>query len=102
VSDGERHWPQLDYNRSMFTFVHCFGCFCSTALRDKLEANTKRFRTAMSGAGFDLGGSKDHPIIPIMLGYRSSCCGVHRGQEEVDQVSCDRTRKLPLPSTMSS
>jgi len=39
----------------------------STKLRDKLEANTKRFRSKMEAAGFDLGGSKDHPIVPIML-----------------------------------
>lgn len=39
----------------------------STELRDKLEANTRRFRTAMTAAGFKLrpGG---HPIVPIMLG----------------------------------
>jgi len=39
----------------------------STALRDKLEVNTKRFRSRMEAAGFDLAGSKDHPIVPIML-----------------------------------
>lgn len=39
----------------------------STALRDKLEANTQLFRRLMTAAGFDLGGSKDHPIVPIML-----------------------------------
>jgi len=39
----------------------------STALRDKLEANTKFFRAAMSKAGFNvLPGS--HPICPVMLG----------------------------------
>lgn len=49
--------------------IACFDMLSrSTALRDKLEANTKRFRTAMESAGFDLGGSKDHPIIPVMLG----------------------------------
>ncbi len=39
----------------------------STALRDRLEANTMRFRTGMSAAGFTI---KDgtHPIVPIMLG----------------------------------
>jgi len=38
----------------------------STALRDKLHANTAYFRTAMKKAGFDL---KDgtHPIVPVML-----------------------------------
>ena len=39
----------------------------STALRDKLESNTRYFRTGMQAAGFDL-KEGDHPIIPIMLG----------------------------------
>ena len=38
----------------------------STALRDKLEQNTKYFRTAMTSAGFDIIPG-DHPIVPIML-----------------------------------
>jgi len=39
----------------------------STALRDKLEANTKLFRDGMSKLGFDiLPGT--HPIVPVMLG----------------------------------
>lgn len=38
----------------------------STALRDKLEANTKRFRAGMTAAGFDIRPG-DHPIAPIML-----------------------------------
>jgi glycine C-acetyltransferase len=47
----------------------CFDLLTSsTELRDKLEANTQRFRKGMESAGFDLGGSKDHPIIPVMLG----------------------------------
>lgn len=49
--------------------IACFDMLSkSTALRDKLEANTTRFREKMMAAGFDLGGSTDHPIIPIMLG----------------------------------
>ncbi len=39
----------------------------STALRDKLEANTKRFREGMAKAGFKLRPGV-HPICPIMLG----------------------------------
>jgi hypothetical protein len=35
---------------------------CSTKLRDKLEANTKRFRTQMEAAGFDLGVSLHLPL----------------------------------------
>jgi glycine C-acetyltransferase len=39
----------------------------NTELRDKLEANTKFFRDAMSGSGFTiLPGT--HPIVPIMFG----------------------------------
>ena len=39
----------------------------STALRDKLEANTRRFREGMTKAGFKLRPGV-HPICPIMLG----------------------------------
>jgi len=39
----------------------------STALRDKLEANTRRFRTAMTAAGFAIRPG-EHPIVPVMLG----------------------------------
>jgi glycine C-acetyltransferase len=38
----------------------------STALRDKLEANTKRFRAGMTAAGFDIRPGV-HPICPVML-----------------------------------
>ena len=38
----------------------------STALRDKLEANTRYFREAMTAVGFDI-LSGEHPIVPIML-----------------------------------
>jgi glycine C-acetyltransferase len=38
----------------------------ATTLRDKLEANTKYFRTKMTEAGFDIAVG-DHPIVPIML-----------------------------------
>jgi len=37
-----------------------------TGLRDKLEENTKYFRTKMSEAGFEIKPG-DHPIVPIML-----------------------------------
>ncbi len=39
----------------------------STALRDKLEENTKNFRRAMTDAGFPVREGV-HPIVPIMLG----------------------------------
>lgn len=38
----------------------------TTQLRDKLEFNTKYFRTKMSETGFDIKPG-DHPIVPIML-----------------------------------
>src|SRR5438552_5310626 len=39
----------------------------STALRDRLESNTRFFRDGMAGLGFNiLPGS--HPIVPILLG----------------------------------
>jgi glycine C-acetyltransferase len=39
----------------------------STQLRDKLEANTKHFRAAMSQVGFNILPG-EHPIVPIILG----------------------------------
>ena len=39
----------------------------STELRDRLEANTRYFRTGMAERGFDI-PEGDHPIVPIMLG----------------------------------
>ncbi|QDO95201.1 glycine C-acetyltransferase [Formosa sediminum] len=38
----------------------------STHLRDKLEENTKYFRTQMTTAGFNIIPG-DHPIVPVML-----------------------------------
>lgn len=38
----------------------------TTALRDKLESNTKYFRSEMTKAGFDIKPG-EHPIVPIML-----------------------------------
>ena len=38
----------------------------STALRDRLEENTRYFRKAMTDAGFDIKAG-DHPIVPVML-----------------------------------
>jgi glycine C-acetyltransferase len=39
----------------------------STALRDKLEDNTRFFRSAITQAGFDIKPG-EHPIVPIMVG----------------------------------
>ncbi len=38
----------------------------TTELRDKLESNTRYFRTKMTDAGFDIKPG-EHPIVPIML-----------------------------------
>ncbi|HVG41324.1 MAG TPA: glycine C-acetyltransferase [Chitinophagaceae bacterium] len=38
----------------------------TTELRDKLEQNTKYFRSKMTEAGFDIRNG-EHPIVPIML-----------------------------------
>src|SRR5437867_2171903 len=38
----------------------------STALRDKLEDNTRYFRQAITAAGFDIKPG-EHPIVPIMV-----------------------------------
>ena len=38
----------------------------TTALRDKLESNSKYFRSKMTEAGFDIKPG-EHPIVPIML-----------------------------------
>jgi glycine C-acetyltransferase len=38
----------------------------TTELRDKLESNTRYFRTAMTEAGFDIKPG-EHPIVPVML-----------------------------------
>ena len=39
----------------------------STERRDRLEANTQRFRGQMTAAGFDIRPGV-HPIAPVMLG----------------------------------
>ena len=39
----------------------------STELRDRLEANTRRFRQLMTDGGFSILAG-DHPIVPLMLG----------------------------------
>ncbi len=48
--------------------VACLDLLSSTtALRDKLEANTTQFRREMTTAGFDIKPGV-HPIVPIMIG----------------------------------
>ncbi len=53
----------------------------STALRDKLESNTRRFRSAMSELGFTmLGGG--HPISPVLLGDANLAQSFSKGLRE--------------------
>ncbi|MDB6074644.1 MAG: 2-amino-3-ketobutyrate coenzyme ligase, partial [Verrucomicrobiaceae bacterium] len=40
----------------------------SSALRDKLEQNTRFFRKAMTELGFNIPAG-EHPIVPVMLGH---------------------------------
>src|SRR5690348_15361389 len=54
-----------------------FLCGYSTRLRDKLEGNTKRFRTKMEAAGFDLGVSCILRLKALKLGV-ASCVGFER------------------------
>ena len=44
----------------------------STELRDKLERNTKKFRSEMTAAGFDIIPG-DHPIVAMMFGKYPNC-----------------------------
>ena len=39
----------------------------TTELRDRLEANTRQFRSGMAAAGFSIPAG-EHPIAPVMLG----------------------------------
>ncbi len=48
--------------------LKCLEILSETAeLRDRLDANTKWFRKAMTDSGFDIKPG-EHPIVPIMLG----------------------------------
>ena len=47
----------------------------STALRDKLEDNTRYFREQMTAAGFAITPG-EHPIVPIMLGEARLAVGM--------------------------
>jgi glycine C-acetyltransferase len=52
----------------VYTAIRAFGMLKeTTALRDRLEENTKYFRKKMTANGFDILPG-DHPIVPIMLG----------------------------------
>ncbi|HEX9794982.1 MAG TPA: glycine C-acetyltransferase [Planctomycetota bacterium] len=47
----------------------------TTELRDRLEKHTRRFRAAMTAAGFDIRPG-EHPIVPIMLGDARLAAGM--------------------------
>jgi len=68
----QRSRPYL-FSNTLPPAVVCAGLAClrllseSTERRDRLAANTRWFRQAMSEAGFGLRPG-EHPIVPIMLG----------------------------------
>lgn len=53
----------------------------SPELRDRLSANTARFRAAMEAAGFDLRPGS-HPIVPVMIGDAAEAARLARGLVE--------------------
>ena len=58
--------------------LRCFEILSGTTeLRDRLEANTRRFRAGMRAAGFAV-PEGDHPIVPIMLGDAKLAADVAR------------------------
>ena len=68
----QRSRPYL-FSNTLPPALVCAGLACldllseSTELRDRLAANTRWFRQAMSEAGFAIRPG-EHPIVPIMLG----------------------------------
>jgi glycine C-acetyltransferase len=68
----QRSRPYL-FSNTLPPAIVCAGLACLTLLsesterRDRLAANTRWFRRAMTEAGFGLRPG-DHPIVPIMLG----------------------------------
>ena len=68
----QRSRPYL-FSNTVAPAIVCASLAClkmlseTTALRDKLAANTATFRDAMTQAGFDIRPG-EHPIVPIMLG----------------------------------
>ncbi len=67
----QRSRPYLFSNTLMPAIVGAsiavFGMLSeTTALRDKLETNTRYFREKMTSAGFDIKPG-EHPIVPVML-----------------------------------
>ena len=53
----------------------------SPELRDRLAANTARFRATMEAAGFDLRPGR-HPIVPVMIGDAAHAARFARGLVE--------------------
>src|SRR5712691_2509992 len=68
----QRSRPYL-FSNTLPPALVCAGLTClemlseSGALRDRLAANTRWFRRAMTESGFAI-RPRDHPIVPIMLG----------------------------------
>ena len=68
----QRSRPYL-FSNTLAPAIVCATLAClemlaeTTGRRDRLEANTRRFRQSMTEAGFDIRAGV-HPIVPIMLG----------------------------------
>jgi glycine C-acetyltransferase len=68
----QRSRPYL-FSNTVAPAIVCASLVClqllseTTERRDRLEANTRQFRNAMTEAGFDIRPGV-HPIVPIMLG----------------------------------
>jgi glycine C-acetyltransferase len=68
----QRSRPYL-FSNTVAPAIVCASLAClkllseTSELRDKLAANTRWFRQAMTDAGFDIKPG-EHPIVPIMLG----------------------------------
>ncbi len=68
----QRSRPYL-FSNTVAPAIVCASLACleilseTTELLGKLEANTRYFREAMTGAGFEIRPG-EHPIVPIMLG----------------------------------
>ncbi len=68
----QRSRPYL-FSNTVAPAIVCASIAClellseTTELLGKLDANTRWFREAMTGAGFDIAPG-EHPIVPIMLG----------------------------------
>ena len=65
---AELSWSKHSFQTTLLVIIAAIALISeSTALRDKLEANTERFRAGMTAAGLSIRPGT-HPITPVMLG----------------------------------